>query len=59
LNSHFQYIIKDYAENSDFSEFLADVSPKDRELLTTVFNWAKMSTLDQFDFLGGALGNKN
>jgi len=58
-NDYFQYIIMSYTERDDFNRFLTEVPPEIHESLKTVYNLTKMNTLEDLDFLGGPLDDKN
>ena len=59
LNQHFQYIIKDYADKDAVNRLINDCPPQSREALTTAYNLTKMDNLEDLEFLGSALDNKN
>lgn len=59
LNHYFQYIIMASAERADLEDLLKELPQNLHEPLRHAFNLRQMDTLNDLDFLGGPLDNKN
>jgi hypothetical protein len=59
MDQHFQYIIKDYASKGDVEELISGMPDPAKEALRAAYNLTKMNNMEDINFLGGALDNKN
>jgi hypothetical protein len=59
VNEWVQYIILEYTDKKDFESLLSDAPKRLHEVLLKAYNLNKMSTLNDFEMLGGAIDNQN